>query len=253
MVLLVNSGMTDETVIYDEDMKINIADTSIDGDYLQKMGVLQTSNEDGSETNILSVNEELKLRSNGEIYDKLDLLNGKMIQRIDENNEVLEQEIIKTISTTILDQNDNTIENLHTFDTTTHIDTYAQGNGLIPFVNIPEIISYDTGSMLKPNTTYTLQINQRESNYPFVIIIGGIEIEIQGNKAVFTTLSTITDTDIKFYGKNNIISKVRLIDGIYGNDAPYFTGMTNYKKESDKKSILIINNCPFVFGKGGRK
>ena len=54
--MLVNSGMTDETVIYDEDMQINIADTSIDSDYLQKMGVLQTSNEDGTKTNILSVN-----------------------------------------------------------------------------------------------------------------------------------------------------------------------------------------------------
>ena len=164
-----------------------------------------------------------------------------------------EQEVIKTISTTILDQNDNTTENLHTFDTTTHIDTYAQGNGLIPFVNIPEIISYNTGSMLKPNTTYTLQINRKGSNYPFVIVIGGIEIEVQGNKAVFTTLSTITDTDIKFYGKNNIISKVQLIEGIYSNDAPYFEGMISYKKESDKKSILFINNYPFVFGKGGRK
>ena len=242
--MLVNSGMTDETVVYDEDMQINIADTSIEADYLQKMGVLQTSNEDGTKTNILSVNEELKLRSNGEIYDELDLLNGKMIQRIDENNEVLEQEIIKIISTTILDQNDNTTENLHTFDTTTHIDTYAQGNGLIPFVNIPEIISYNTGNMLKPNTTYTLQINRKASNYPFVIIIGGIEIEVQGNKAVFTTLSTIADTDIKFYGKNNIISKVRLIDGIYSNDAPYFEWMVSYKKESDKKSILTISNYP---------
>ena len=242
--MLVNSGMTDETVIYDEDMQINIADTSIEADYLQKMGVLQTSNEDGNEISILSVNEELKLRSNGEIYDELDLLNGKMIQRVDENNEVLKQEIIKTISIIILDQNDNTIENLHTFNITTHIDTYAQGNGLIPFVNIPEIISYDTGGMLKPNTTYTLQINRKESNYPFVIIIGGTKIEVQGNKAVFTTLSTITDTDIKFYGKNNIISKVRLIEGIYSNDVPYFEGMISYKKESDKKSILTISNYP---------
>lgn len=228
--MLVNSGMTDETVIYDEDMQINIADTSIEADYLQKMGVLQTSNEDGTKTNILSSNEEIKLRSNGEIYDELDLLSGKLIQRIDENNEILEQEVVKTVSTTILDQDDKPTDNLHTFDTKTHINTYAQGGGLIPFVNIPENISYNTGNMLKPDTTYTLQINRKESDYPFVAIVGDKEIEVQGNKAVLTTLSTINDTDIKFYGKNNIISKVQLFEGDYSNiEVPYFEGMQSIK------------------------
>ena len=224
--MLVNSGMTDETVIYDEDMQINIADTSIEADYLQKMTVLQTSNEDGTKTNILSVNEELHLRKVDDVYDELDLLTGKLIQRISEDNEILEQEVVKTVSTTILDQDDKPTDNLHTFDTTTHINTYAQGGGLIPLVNIPENISYDTGSMLKPDTTYTLQISRKESDYSFVAIVGDKEIEVQGNKMVLTTSSTINDTDIKLYGKNNIISKVQLIEGDYANvNIPYFEGM----------------------------
>ncbi|MBQ4163833.1 MAG: hypothetical protein IJD87_02010, partial [Turicibacter sp.] len=82
--MLVNSGMTDETVIYDEDMKINIADTSIDSDYLQKMGVLQTSNEDGTKTNILTVNETVELRKVGEVKDELDLLTGEVTRRVGE-------------------------------------------------------------------------------------------------------------------------------------------------------------------------
>ena len=228
--MLVNSGMTDETVIYDENMQINIADTSIEVDYLQKMSVLQTSNEDGTKTNILLINEEIHLRKVDDVYDELNLLTGKLIQRISEDNEILEQEVVKTVSTTILDQDDKPTDNLHTFNTTTHINTYAQGGGLIPFVNIPENISYDTGIMLKPDTTYTLQINRKESDYPFVAIVGGKEVEVQGNKAVLTTLSTIEDTDIKFYGKNNIISKVQLFEGDYSNtEVPYFEGMQSIK------------------------
>ena len=454
--MLVNSGMTDETVIYDEDMQINIADTSIEADYLQKMGVLQTNGknlmpimdinnpddlfswnynasepilydqdndgfysptsrglflnlekdktytlsldvkyrksgygcityfntgysedfartdsityirksytfttsegktttdfvfhngiyfkniqlEEGStattyepyKTNILSVNEEVKLRRIGDIKDELNLLTGELTQRIDEvvldgsedwllyaskndiccyhyytdnkylmnnyreyfvtstlssiskyanyyplntwdNNMigtfgsyhsadkrgiaifsdvigidnfkqwlstnpieiqlVLKTKSVKTVGLSILDQDDKPTDNLHTFDTTTHISTYAQGGGLIPFVNIPENISYDTGSMLKPDTTYTLQINRKESDYPFVAIVGDKEIEVQGNKAVLTTSSTIDDTDIKFYGKNNIIGKVQLIEGDHSNIViPYFEGMQSIK------------------------
>ena len=70
----------------------------------------------------------------------------------------LATESVKTVDSSIVDQDDNTTDNLHTFDTTTHINTYAQGGGLIPFVNIPETISYDV--LLKANTQYTIKLNR---------------------------------------------------------------------------------------------
>lgn len=48
-------------------------------------------------TNILTVNEDITLRSNGSVYDELDLLTGELTQRIDENGEVLSQEVVKTV------------------------------------------------------------------------------------------------------------------------------------------------------------
>ena len=49
-----------------------------------KMPVLTTSNEDGTKTNILTVNEDVTLRSNGDICDELNLLTGQLTQRIGE-------------------------------------------------------------------------------------------------------------------------------------------------------------------------
>lgn len=62
-----------------------------------KMPVLTTSNEDGTKTNILTVNEDVTLRSNGNVYDELDLLTGKLTQRIDEDGSVLTQDVVKTV------------------------------------------------------------------------------------------------------------------------------------------------------------
>lgn len=48
-------------------------------------------------TNILTVNEDVTLRSNGNICDELNLLTGQLTQRIDEDGEVLSQEVVKTV------------------------------------------------------------------------------------------------------------------------------------------------------------
>lgn len=48
-------------------------------------------------TNILTVNEDVTLRSNGDICDELNLLTGQLTQRIDEDGEVLSQEVVKTV------------------------------------------------------------------------------------------------------------------------------------------------------------
>lgn len=63
--------------------------------------VLTTTNEDGT-TNILTGNEDVTLRSNGDACDELDLLTGRLTQRIDENNEVLSHEVVKSVDLTPL-------------------------------------------------------------------------------------------------------------------------------------------------------
>lgn len=49
-----------------------------------KMPVLTTSNEDGTKTNILTVNEEVTLRGIGDVQDTLDCLTGEVTERINE-------------------------------------------------------------------------------------------------------------------------------------------------------------------------
>ena len=49
-----------------------------------KMPVLTTSNEDGTKTNILTVNEPVELRGIGEVKDELDLVTGEVTRRISE-------------------------------------------------------------------------------------------------------------------------------------------------------------------------
>ena len=49
-----------------------------------RMPVLTTSNEDGTKTNILTVNEGVELRGVGDVKDELDLLTGEVTKRIGE-------------------------------------------------------------------------------------------------------------------------------------------------------------------------
>ena len=87
-----------------------------------KLPVLTTSNGDGTKTNILTVNEDVTLRSNGNICDELNLLTGQLTQRIDEDGEVLSQEVVKTVDLSIADENGNEI-NFVPIEGTMHIQT----------------------------------------------------------------------------------------------------------------------------------
>lgn len=80
-------------------------------------------------SNILTVNEDVTLRSNGDVYDELNLLNGCLTQRIDENNEVLAQEVVKTVDLSVVNQDGNDT-NLSTFNDITHVTLSSEG--LIP-------------------------------------------------------------------------------------------------------------------------
>ena len=107
----------------------------LDGDYTNhdipyfegiksvKIPVLTTSNEDGTKTNILTVNEDVTLRSNRSVCDELDLLTGKLTQRIDEDGEVLPQEVVKTVELNIVDQNGNTLTTIKPIEGTMHLST----------------------------------------------------------------------------------------------------------------------------------
>lgn len=74
-------------------------------------------------TNILTVNEDVTLRSNGSVYDELDLLLGKLTQRIDENGEVLSQEVVKTVDLNIQDQDGKTLSAFKPIEGTMFLST----------------------------------------------------------------------------------------------------------------------------------
>ena len=81
-------------------------------------------------SNILTVNEDVTLRSNGDICDELNLLTGQLTQRIDENGEVLSQEIVKTVDLNVEDQNGNTLTKIKPIEGTMHLLT--DGNPIKP-------------------------------------------------------------------------------------------------------------------------
>ena len=99
-------------------------------------------------SNILTVNEDVTLRSNGDVYDELNLLTGRLTQRIDENNEVLSQEVVKTVDLTIVDQDGKTINKLNSFNGTTHVSTDVAENSAYPMVSL-EVASELQASMSK--------------------------------------------------------------------------------------------------------
>ena len=93
-----------------------------------EQGIQATSHEPFKSNN-LKCNEEVTLRSNGDVYDELNLLTGRLTQRIDENNEVLAQAVVKTVDLSTLDQ-DGKKTKLSTFDDITHVTVSSEG--LVP-------------------------------------------------------------------------------------------------------------------------
>ena len=87
-------------------------------------------------SNILTVNEDVTLRSNGNVYDELDLITGQFTQRINENNETLAESIVKTVGLTILDQNGQTVKQLMSFNGGTHFTTKSIEGSPLPMVSV---------------------------------------------------------------------------------------------------------------------
>ena len=57
----------------------------------------------------LTVNGDVALRSNESVYDELDLLTGKLTQRIDEDGSVLVQEVVKTVELTCINEHGESV------------------------------------------------------------------------------------------------------------------------------------------------
>ena len=87
-------------------------------------------------TNILTVNEDVTLRSNGDIYDELNLLTGQLTQRIDEDGEILTQEVVKTVDLSILNQNGQNDKQLMSFKGGTHFNTRSSEGSPLPSVSV---------------------------------------------------------------------------------------------------------------------
>ena len=178
---------------------------------------------------VLSCNEEITLRSNGDVYDELDLLTGQVIQRIGEDNEILEEEIIRTVE---LDGEIGFYENSY---------IHTSSNEITPeFEFQPTLTNCYVVSDLKPNTQYTVLF---EGN-PTLMSLGGTTIENPISKTVI--ISGEVDNILWF---DTSVSKIMILEGDLTNrNVEYFTGV----KSSQKIEVQLRGDTPY-FAKGGRK
>ena len=143
----------------------------------------------------------------------------------------LETESIKTVDLSIVDQDNNSVKSIQTHPTLTHVSTSSQG--LIPNIVIPSQLKYPT--IIKPSTTYTVQLKQTtvNSDNPLTINLGGTTMAVPSTKFTITTPETLTSQDVIFTGKNNVIGEVVITEGdTTGIDYRFFEGMNDVKSPS---------------------
>lgn len=158
---------------------------------------------------------------------------------------MLSKESIKTVDLTIQDQDNNSLKSIQTHPTVTHISTSSQG--LIPNITIPSQLKYPT--IIKPSTTYTVQLKQTTTNseFPLTINLGGTVMAVPSTKFTITTPETLTSQDVIFTGKNNVIGEVVITEGdTTGIEYPYFEGMSDVK--SPKLLATGKNLCYLELG-----
>lgn len=182
-------------------------------------------------SNILTVNEDVTLRSNGDICDELNLLTGQLTQRIGEDGVVLSQEVVKTVDLNVVDQNNTKIDKIHVFDEVTHVN--ATSDELTPMVNIGKSVSYPT--IIKPNTKYTVDLKRNDKS--LTVNLGGTEVSFVSGETrkVITTPSTLTNDKLSCYGIGAKCNEIMLIEGEVEGNIDYFTGM---------QSVVIQNQMP---------
>ena len=101
------------------------------------------------QSNILKVNEDVTLRSNESVYDELDLLTGKLTQRIGENNEVLSQEVVKSVKLSITNQDGITLSTIKPIEGTMHITPTGEPIAPTAVLEVPvEAITQNLASFI---------------------------------------------------------------------------------------------------------
>ena len=194
----------------------------VEGDYINNTHhvanpSLTISNEDGSKSNILTVNDDVTLRLNGSVCDELDLLTGKLTQRIDEDGEILTQEVVKTVDLSIVDQDGVEASTLQLFN---NGYIYVYSDSALPSVDyeVPTNNSYYL-DLVKPNTQYTSK-GSSDCN----ATIDGNVIPLSAN-GTFTTSSTITG---KLMVLDTPVTDLMFIEGdVTDRELLYFEGLTS--------------------------
>ena len=153
---------------------------------------------------------------------------------------------VKTVDLTVQNQDGGTIPHIQTQQGVTHVSTSS--DGLSPVVEMS--CSYDT--IIKPNTTYTIKLdrpNVSDTMY-LQVDLGGTMMMLDADVNTFTikTPSTLSHSQLRLSGVGNTVKEIIVLEGNRVNDKiEYFEGMKNVENP-----ILIVSNCQYVFGKGGR-
>ena len=158
----------------------------------------------------------------------------------------LNESTVKTVDLTVQNQDGGIIPRIQTQPTTTHVSTSS--DGLTPVVEMS--CSYDT--IIKPNTTYTIKLDRPiVSDIMYLQVdLGGTMMMLDADVNAFTikTPSTLSHSQLRLSGTGNTVKEIIVLEGNRVNDKiEYFEGMKNVENP-----ILIVSNCPYVFGKGGR-
>ena len=90
----------------------------------------------------LTTPSDLQLRKVSETRDELNVLTGQLTQRIGENGNILDQEIVRTVDLTIVDKNGNNVSALKTFSDITHI-IVKSNTSVLPTVKIGVALNYN--------------------------------------------------------------------------------------------------------------
>lgn len=125
----------------------------------------------------LTTPSDLQLRSVGETRDVLNALTGQLIQRVGEDGNTLDQETIRTINMTMVDQDGNNVSTLKTFNDITHV-IVTSNTSILPTVNIGvafnsnsvQVISEDQNSISSTQANIEETINNQSQEIETAMI-----------------------------------------------------------------------------------
>lgn len=144
--------------------------------------------------------------------------------------------IIKTVDLSIVDQDDNTQENLNFF-ANGHIQVSSGENSLLPFVQyeIPTKNSYHM-DLMKANTQYTIKSKSASGTFT----IDGASYEA-GTNGTFTTPTSMTNKLLVMSNKTN--EEVMIIEGdVVSKTIPYFKGIKSAFEDENKIEVLSTSH-----------